>query len=84
MVKQLGIGTGQEVLKVRGGNLGNQRVHHSNHIHTGFNEVIAHQLAALGAESQQFIDIVLIVVHVHEQVIAAQMRSQCKGPQIRP
>ncbi len=78
MVKKRGIRRCHILLKMRGGNLGNQRVNHRDDIHTRLDVIIRHAHADTVAESEQAGNLVLEIEHIGKEVVAAQMGSQRK------
>ena len=70
----------QKLTEVIHGDLRNQRINHGYNIHPRLDIIAAHALAALGAVGEQFLDIILVVIHIHEDVVAAQMARQRERP----
>ncbi len=78
MRKQVGKRFVQELAEVLDRNLRHQRVDNRDHVHSGFHIVAAHALAALGAVRQKLLHIVFVVVHIHKDIVAAQVARERK------
>ena len=84
IAEQFSVGCGEEFFKVIRRDLRDQRVHYGDHIHTCVQIKIAHALGTVRTEAQQVLHIVLVVEHIHEDIIAAQMAGQCERPAQQP
>ena len=77
--KEAGIGFTQEGGEHVRGNLGDERIHGGNDVAAGLDVIAGHILDNLGAVGHERLHALLVVVHVHEDVRAAQMRGQGEG-----
>lgn len=69
-------GGGHVLLKVRSGDLGDQRIDDRDDVHARLDVVLGHLHAHAVAEAEQGLDLFLEVEHIGEQVVAAQVGGQ--------
>ena len=73
VVEDLGVGLDHVLVEIVRGDLGNQRIDQRDDVHAGLDVVVGHLHRGACAEREQLGDLVLEVVHVGEDLVAAQV-----------
>lgn len=66
------------------GNLGNQRIHHSDYIHPRFHIILRHPRRHTAAVTEEIRHRVLVIIHIHKNIISPQMGRQRKRAADQP